>query len=366
VTARPDPVLDCPLDQTPAPEELIEAAMRWHFSPETGSPYWLERARTLDFDPRRDVHTLEDLAMFPNVVNELRDVPVEDLVPRGYGSDPHLVGVFESGGTTGAPKRVILLADWMRRFVAWCLRQADERGRPYGVNWVAQVPTGPHLFGLLATTQARRRGGIAFTIDVDPRWVKKCISEGRMDEVERYSDHLIAQTEFVLETQDVKVFATTPPLLVRLARSDKLVKLVNDKIGLIMWGGTHMDADTRDLLQTEVFPGVALEGGYGSTMILSSAIQRADSSGAGPCTFDTFSPYVTFSVVDAGTGRVVDYGQRGQVVMNHISKSMFLPNNLERDMATRIAPPAGQFGDSVADVSPVETFQDETVIEGVY
>jgi phenylacetate-coenzyme A ligase PaaK-like adenylate-forming protein len=366
VAIKTDSVLDYPVDRTPEPEELIAAAMRWHFSPGTGSPFWLERARTLDFDPRRDVHTLADLTMFPNVVNELRDVRVEDLVPRGYGSDPGLVGVFESGGTTGAPKRVILLADWMERFVAWCLRAADERGRPRGVNWLAQVPTGPHLFGLLAMTQARRRGGIAFTIDVDPRWVKKSISAGRMDEIERYSDHLIAQTESVLETQDVRVFVTTPPLLARLARSDKLVGLVEEKIDLIMWGGTHMDADTRHLLQTEVFPGVAFEGGYGSTMILGSAIQREDPTGAGPCIFDTFSPYITFSVVDPETGRVVDHGQRGQVVMNHISKSMFLPNNLERDMATRIESPPGRLGDSVADVTPVVTFQDEKVVEGVY
>jgi hypothetical protein len=32
----------------------------------------------------------------------------------------------------------------------------------------------------------------------------------------------------------------------------------------------------------------------------------------------------------------VPYGARGQVVMNHISKAMFLPNNLERDTAIRV------------------------------
>jgi hypothetical protein len=52
--------------------------------------------------------------------------------------------------------------------------------------------------------------------------------------------------------------------------------------------------------------------------------------------------------------------------MNHISKGMLLPNNLERDNATRLQPPPGAVGDSVADVSPVETFDNEAVIEGVY
>jgi hypothetical protein len=35
-------------------------------------------------------------------------------------------------------------------------------------------------------------------------------------------------------------------------------------------------------------------------------------------------------------------------------------------MATRIRPPEGLIGDSVADVTPVQRFDDETVIEGVY
>jgi hypothetical protein len=52
--------------------------------------------------------------------------------------------------------------------------------------------------------------------------------------------------------------------------------------------------------------------------------------------------------------------------MNHVSKSFLLPNNLERDMATRIRPLEGQVGDSVADVTPVQRFDDEAVIEGVY
>jgi hypothetical protein len=52
--------------------------------------------------------------------------------------------------------------------------------------------------------------------------------------------------------------------------------------------------------------------------------------------------------------------------MNHISKNMLLPNNLERDMAVRIEPPADQVGDSVADVTPVAQFGNEAVIEGVY
>jgi hypothetical protein len=101
-------------------------------------------------------------------------------------------------------------------------------------------------------------------------------------------------------------------------------------------------------------------------MVLGGAAERLDLDDDDPCIFDPFSPYITFSVVVPGTGREVAYGQRGQVVMNHVSRSFLLPNNPERDMATRIRPPEGQVGDSVADVTPVLRFDDESVIEGVY
>ena len=38
-------VLDAPPDSKLDPEEFVRAAMAWHFDPETGSPFWLERAR---------------------------------------------------------------------------------------------------------------------------------------------------------------------------------------------------------------------------------------------------------------------------------------------------------------------------------
>jgi hypothetical protein len=101
-------------------------------------------------------------------------------------------------------------------------------------------------------------------------------------------------------------------------------------------------------------------------MILGGAVERAGLTADDPCVFDPQSPYITFSVVDPETLRPVGYGERGQVVMNHISKGMLLPNNLERDNATRIQPPPGTVGDSVADVSPLESFDNEAVIEGVY
>ncbi len=73
-----------------------------------------------------------------------------------------------------------------------------------------------------------------------------------------------------------------------------------------------------------------------------------------------------FRVVDQGTGEPVPYGERGQIVMNHISKGMFIPNNLERDTAIRVAGPEGQVGDRWPRSSRSSVFEGERSIEGVY
>jgi phenylacetate-coenzyme A ligase PaaK-like adenylate-forming protein len=359
-------LLDLPFDARPDPDEFIRAAMEWHFNAETGSPYWLERARTLDFDPRKDVKSHDDLKLFPNVSAELRDVRVEDLIPRGYGERPDVVGVFESGGTTGAPKRVVLLRDWHDRMLEWSNANLDEHGFERGANWLGIVPTGPHIVGEFFRWSATTHGTYGFTIDLDPRWVKKLIAEGRGREAGEYSQHLLDQAEFILRTQDIGVLTITPSLLERLAEREDLAALVHEKVRAIRWGGTQLDPDSRTLYKTEIFPETILCGNYGSTMILGVAGERPGLPDHAPCVFDTLSPYVSFSVVNPETRHPVDYGERGRVLVNHISKSFLLPNNLERDLAIRVEPSAGQVGDSVADIRPVATFEDEAVIEGVY
>ncbi|KIF75062.1 phenazine antibiotic biosynthesis protein [Streptomyces sp. 150FB] len=359
-------ILDLPHDASPDPDELVSSAMDWHFSPGTGSPFWLRRAETLDFNPLADVKSYDDLRLFPNVANELRDVPAADLVPRGYGDNPGLVGVFESGGTTGAPKRVVCPGDWMDKLVAWSNANLDVHGFPRGVDWLGITPSGPHIVGEIFRRSALTHGRYGFQVDLDPRWVKRLIAEGKGGQADAYAEHVVDQAAHILRTQPIGVMTVTPPLLERMTQRDELVDLINKKVRAIRWGGTQMDADTAQLYRTEIFPGTTLYGHYGSTMILGIAGERHGTPALEPCVFDTFSPYITFQVVDAGTGDPVPYGQRGQVVMHHVSKALLLPNNLERDTAVRVPAREGRIGDAAAGIAPVERFDNETVIEGVY
>ncbi|UQX10948.1 AMP-binding protein [Candidatus Mycobacterium methanotrophicum] len=342
------------------PKAYLRAAIAWHFGDDTGSTFWLRAARTLNFNPLTDVNTFTDLRLFPNLLKDLRSVPVEQLIPRGYGSPPPLPQIFESGGTTGAPKRTVQLPDWIEQVVQWQTEDFANGGFLRGRGFVCMMPSGPHGVGYFSRLVSERLGSVFHAIDLDPRWVKRLAAP----EVSAYVDHLIEQTVHILATQDVANLHTTPPLLEAMARNDHVANLVNGKVRFLLLSGAHVDVDTLDLLR-EIFPNTAITMVFGSTMILSQAMTRPN-DGGDQFIFDPRSPYVVFSVVDPDTGQEVPYGQRGQVVMNHLSKGMLLPNNLERDSAIRLPGPQGQVGDSLSEVRPVAAFEGEPVIEGVY
>jgi phenylacetate-coenzyme A ligase PaaK-like adenylate-forming protein len=356
-------LLDVPRGAAPDdPEAYLRAAMAWHFGADTGSRFWLTAAQSLEFDPLTDVLTFADLRRFPNLVDELRSVPVGDLIPRGYGSPAPIPRIFESGGTTGAPKRTAQLPDWVEQVTHWQVEDFTAGGFVSGRGLLCLMPSGPHGVGHFDRVVAERLGSVFHPIDLDPRWVKKLAARNATLEVAAYIDHVLEQARHILATQDVVNLHATPPLVEAMARDDGLVDLVNSKIRYLLLSGAHVDMDTLDLLR-QIFPNTAIAMAFGSTMVLSQAATRVDGDSL---IFDPRSPYVVFWVIDPDTGAKVPYGERGQVVMNHISKGMFIPNNLERDTATRMPGPDGHVGDSVSVVAPVAVFAGEPVIEGVY
>src|SRR5437870_9816606 len=79
--------------------------IQWHFSPETGCPFWLDWTKK-HFDPRQQIKGFSDLVKFPHFQDEwLRDLQPDVWVPTKYKARPF--HVFETGGTTGMPKQRI-------------------------------------------------------------------------------------------------------------------------------------------------------------------------------------------------------------------------------------------------------------------
>src|ERR1700744_2914378 len=198
------------------PEAYLRAAIAWHFGEETGSALWLRAARTLDFNPLTDVNTFADPRLFPNLLGEWRTEAVEDLIPRGYTSGnlpPPVPQIFESGGTTGAPKRTVQLPDWVAQVVEWQTEDFATGGFQRGQGFLCLMPSGPHGVGYFSRMVSERLGSTFHAIDIDPRWVKKLAARNAAAEVAAYVDHVVEQAVCILRTQNIANLHATPPLL---------------------------------------------------------------------------------------------------------------------------------------------------------
>ena len=188
----------------------------WHFDPTSGSPFWLEHAKTLGWDPRREIHGFADLRRFEEFQDEwLRGGPVTRWIPQGFAAKP--VFVFETGGTTGVPKTRVAFDDFRTDYELFSTTLPEEHF-PKGSNWLMLGPSGPRRLRLAVEHLAQHRGGICFCIDLDPRWVIKLIKKGWSDHLEAYKDHVIDQAVTILQAgHDVRCMFTTPKLLESLA-----------------------------------------------------------------------------------------------------------------------------------------------------
>lgn len=344
------------------PEEFLHAALRWHFTPGTGSPLWLDLARGLDFDPVRDIRSWADLGRFPDIAAPLRDRPVADLLPAGLAGDPP-PSVFETGGTTGSPKRLLYTDRWTRRALEWKTAELRAAGFPAGAPWLVAMPSGPHAFGHTTRAQARALGSVLHTVDLDPRWVKKLIAAG--GDPAPYLAHLTDQLGHLIRTQRIGALTTTPPILTELLLHDDLADRLRDSLRYLALAGAHLDDDTYDLI-AGALPGTVVQNIYGSTMVLTTARLRDPAAPPPLAVYDGYPPYVTFAVVDPDNHTPVPYGERGQVRMTHLSSGVFIPNNLERDTAIRLPAPPGAPGDALSSPQPLAAFDGEPVVQGVY
>lgn len=329
-----------------------------HFDPEHGSPYWLRRAESLPFDPR-DVTRYAELKEFgPFPLADLRTLDPAELVPLVVPRP--LVGrVWESGGTTGDPCRVFYTKAMLHQRAEWRRWQFATEGFKPERTWLQATPTGPHLIGVGISELADGYAGRVYTIDADPRWVKRLLRESRIKDANEYVDHLLDQVCLVLRNQPIDYINTTPSLFQSLVRREP--ELVANLSGARL-SGTQINGQMLRTFQA------ALEGGlcglsYGNTF--GSAAGFPAEQGGDLLPYVSNYPQVTHAVVDkTDWTRVVDYGQVGQVCLTVLHDDLFLPNILERDQAVRYDPRGKWPSDGVANVRPLQVVR--TAPEGIY
>ena len=120
--------------------------INWHFSPETGCPYWLDWAKNSGWDPREKVECFDDIMHFDNFDDEvLRKEDPAKFIPKAYEGKPY--NVFETGGTTGMPKQRIGWEDYKTDYTEFSNHYGPDFF-PQGGNWLMVGPTGPRRLRL--------------------------------------------------------------------------------------------------------------------------------------------------------------------------------------------------------------------------
>jgi hypothetical protein len=368
-------------------DEHVREIVGWHFDPATGSPFWLDYARRLDFDPRREIGGYDDLRLFGHFQDEwLRGGPIRRWVPRALADRP--IAVFETGGSTGVPKSRINVEDF-RIDYEQLSDHLPEEGFPRGADWLMLGPTGPRRLRLAIEHLAQHRGGICFLVDLDPRWVNQLIRDGRPQELEAYKRHVVEQGLQLLRAHaSIRCLFTTPKLLAALAERVALPRL---GIRGVFCGGTEMSPQFHRFACEELIPGATFYPVYGNTLMglacpglpaaagpagqevageaaaeLAGQAAAGEAAGRWAITYYAPQPRAVLELVDpADPERRVDYGETGRVMLTTLTREFFMPRFLERDEAERAAPAAEFPWDGVRNVRLLGGLESSVVV-GVY
>jgi phenylacetate-coenzyme A ligase PaaK-like adenylate-forming protein len=349
-------------------DEQVRQIIRWHFSPETGTPYWLDWAAKAGWDPRKEIEGFDDLVKFGHFEDEhLRGGPVRRWVPRGYADKP--IYVFETGGTTGIPKSRIAVEDFRIDYSMFSDTLPDECF-PRGSNWLMLGPSGPRRLRLAIEHLAQHRGGICFCIDLDPRWVIKLIKKGWMEHLKAYQEHCIDQALTILSAgHDIKCMFTTPKLLDALAAKLEAQGSSIREAGItgIFCGGTEMNSQwCRFAIEELLGPEVYIAPTYGNTLMGLAASKPLTPEDNYKIAYYAPQPRAVLEVVDFDDNdKVVNYGETGRVMLTTLTREFFVPRFLERDEGEREKPCEQYPWDGVSGVRPYRGFAATTTV-GVY
>src|SRR5256712_7632954 len=349
-----------------AAQEKLDAHVReivqWHFSPQTGCPFWLDWAKRAGWNPRTEVANFADILKFPHFQDEwLRDLPNEVWVPKKFQGRPF--NIVETGGTTGMPKQRIGWEDYKVDYSEFSEKLSDEHF-PRNHYWLMMGPTGPRRLRLAIEHLANVRGCSCYFIDLDPRWVKKVISSKQSEQAKAYMEHVVEQAVTILKHRKVSGLFTTPKLLESLAEK---INLYDAGIRGVFCGGTTMAPQYVRFIVEEVLEGrIGFYPTYGNTLMGLAANVPLRPEDKFSITYYAPQPRAELRVVNPNkTEELVGYGAWGRVELTTLTREFFMPRFLERDEAIRREPRPPYAWDGVAEVRPFGAME-KKIVEGVY
>ena len=331
---------------------------------ELGSPYLIGLSKERNVR-KGDIQSWEDLAehLGPTDPNIFRDKSVNYTTTKWaheyYARTPGVeLQVAETGGTTGPAKKNIILANTTRQdfdemdyfdletdtfnvFVKLCLDQFMDFNIPLHLNWLATIPTGPHMIGKFTLKAFERDFAKSlFAIDMDPRWVKKAamIDPKIMG---MYMQHLQEQTEALVKQEftNIELLFTTGVLI---EKSFPMIQALRTKGNLkaIIHGGTPLNNETLKVLRDDM--GLPVLGFYGQSLF-GTAFESPDHEGYNLDYYPhpRMNMFVVSDENDISTR--VNYGEIGTVVSQRISPETVIPALVQNGDIGYLIKPKGKF-----------------------
>ncbi len=340
----------------------VRTIIEWHFNPATGCDFWLNWAQSASFDPRQKITSFDDLRLFPHFQDDwLRGGPIRRWLPQGLADKP--LYVFETGGSTGVPKSRLQIDDFRIDYQEFS-KTLNNTSFPQGADWLMLGPSGPRRLRLAIEHLAQIRGGISFCVDLDPRWVIKCLKRGAIQEANLYKQHCIDQALTILRANpNIQCMFTTPKLLEALCEK---IDLVRYGIKGIFCGGTEMTSQFHRFAREELVPGIDFVPTYGNTLMGLACHKPFDPVDNFEIIYHAPQPRAVVQIVNPSDAeQLVPYGQIGRVMLTTLTRETFIPRFLERDQAFRRPPCEKYPWDGAGNVQPFAAFSG-TVVEGVY
>ncbi len=312
-----------------------------HFDAKWGTPYWLDRARAMGFDPRDAIRSIRDLPRMGTMTQaDLLARPLEHFIPKSILQDRPALRVAQTGGTTGQPVWTAYNQDeFVAAFVEPFAAAAAHVRFPVGGSWLYVGPSGPHIIGQAAREIARRsQAASPFCVDFDSRWARKLPDDSFA--ATRYVGHIVDQSLDIIRHQNITTLFCTPLVLDRLSHQMSIEH--RERIRGIHYGGTAIDSAQLHHLQRDVFPNAVHLCGYGNTLF--GCCLELDCTPGRPLQYFPHGPRLVFGVAAETSANTpaVDYDtvdQQGRVVFTRLDRTMLLVNMCERDEGVLTRPP---------------------------
>ncbi len=181
--------------------------IQWHFSPETGCPFWLNWA-SKNWDPRTEIRSFADMQKFPHFQDEfLRDLQPEMWVQPPSRASP---STFLRPAAPPACQSSASAGTTTRSITPSSATKSPTHISPAVAPWLMMGPTGPG--DAAPRHRAPRQCAREFLLLYRPRSAlrKKLITNKQFDIAKQYMAHVVDQAVTILKHRKVSGLFTTP------------------------------------------------------------------------------------------------------------------------------------------------------------